>query len=344
MRYESINQWANPISSIRTMFRYVASAVAFIGHGDITSNANRAARNRPDPSSFVWHRRGKTRYGSWIAAATTLLLSGFYLVASANPVAEIIDGASWDLPIGESANIFLQRGWYQSSGTSYNANGRAISGPSTTEYIGLPSFAHFFFYDALPKVEFYWEVFQPAVNVEPPGHAQSVSGLGDPLINLSAYVRPIPNLLLGLENLTSIPVGNSNLTSHRFEIYPHIIADYKLGPLGFDGTFGAGIFASQHNGINSVKSGNLYFAETAVRYRLNPTFEPFITNTYQTQNSGTALFNDAYIPRKHQDDIGGGTKINFSHKRWISFWYYNTIDGKNVGKTNAVYFRFVNIF
>jgi hypothetical protein len=319
MNSASINQSVNSIWSIRTgLFRRVATAIAFVGRRNITSN--------------------------WLAAPTILLLCGFYYAASANPVAEIIDGASWDLPIGENVNIFLQRGWYQSSGTRYNANGSAVSGPSTTEYIALPSFAHFFFYDALPKVEFYWEVFQPAVNVEPPDHAQSVSGLGDPLINLSAYVRPMPNLLLGLENLTSIPVGNSNLTSHRFEIYPHIIADYKLGKLGFDGTFGAGIFTTQHNGIESVKSGNLYFAETAVRYRLNPTFEPFITNTYQTQNSGTALLNNAYIPRNHQDDFGGGTKINFSHKRWISFWYYSTIDGKNVGKTNAVYFRFVNIF
>ncbi len=312
MNSASINQSVNSIWSIRPgLFRIVATAMAFVGRRNIMSN--------------------------WLAAPAILLLCGFYYAASANPVVEIIDGASWDLPIGETANIFLQRGWYQSSGTRYNANGSAISGPSTTEYIGLPN-------DALPKVEFYWEVFQPAVNVEPPDHAKSVSGLGDPLINLSAYVRPIPNLLLGLETLTSIPVGNSNLTNHRFENYPHIIADYKLGKLGFDGTFGTGIFSTQHNGINSVKSGNLYFAETALRYRLNPTFEPFITNTYQTQNSGTALLNNAYIPRNHQDDFGGGTKINFSHKRWISFWYYRTIDGKNIGETNAVYFRIVNIF
>jgi hypothetical protein len=314
MRYDSIIQSTNPFASIgMSLFRNLATAMALV-------------------------RR------SWMAAATTLILSGFYHVASANPVVEIIDGASWDLPIGETVNIFLQRAWYQSTGTGYNASGTAVSGPSTTEYIALPSFAHFFFYDALPKVEFYWEFFQPAINVEPPGHAQNVSGLGDPLLNLSAYVRPLPNLLIGLENLTSIPVGESNLTSHRFENYPHIIFDYKLGRLGFDGTFGAGIFSAQHNGVASVKSGNLYFAETAVRYRLNRVFEPFITNTYQTQNSGTTLLNSTYIPRNNQDDFGGGTKINFSHKRWISFWYYNTVDGKNVGKTNALYLRFVNIF
>jgi hypothetical protein len=319
MRYDSFIQSTNPISSVATsLFRNLATTVALIGRRNMTSN--------------------------WLADATLFAICGFYHAASANPVVEIIDGASWDLPIGETVNIFLQRGWYQSSGTHYSANGTAITGPSTVEYVGLPSFAHFFFYDALPKVEFYWEAFQPAVDVQPPGNAQSISGRGDPLFNLSAYIRPLPNLLVGLENLTSIPVGESNLTSHRFENYPHIIADYKLGQLGFDGTFGAGIFSAQHNGINSVKSGNLYLAETSVRYRLNPVLEPFITNTYQTQNSGTALLDNTYIPRNHQDDLGGGTKINFSHKRWISFWYYSTINGKNVGKTNAVYFRFVNIF
>src|SRR4029077_16224346 len=129
MNSASINQSNNSIWSIRTgVFRRVATPMAFVGRRNITSN--------------------------WLAAPTILLFCGFYYAASANPVAEIIDAASWDLPIGENVNIFLQRGWYQSSGTRYNANGGAVSGPSTSEYIALPSFAHFFFYDALPKVEF----------------------------------------------------------------------------------------------------------------------------------------------------------------------------------------------
>ncbi len=120
MNSSSISQLVNSGRSIRTgSFRIVATAMAFVGRRNITPN--------------------------WLPAPAILLLCGLYHAASATPVVEIIDGASWDLPIGETANIFLQRGWYQSSGTRYNANGSAISGPSTTEYIGLPSFAHFFF-------------------------------------------------------------------------------------------------------------------------------------------------------------------------------------------------------
>src|SRR5271156_3199995 len=126
MRYDNFIQSANPISSVGTsLFRNLATAMVLVGRRHMASN--------------------------WLAGATLLSICGFYHAASANPVVEIIDAASWDLPIGETANIFLQRGWYQSSGTNYNANGTTITGPSTTEYVGLPSFAHFFFYDALPK-------------------------------------------------------------------------------------------------------------------------------------------------------------------------------------------------
>jgi hypothetical protein len=278
------------------------------------------------------------------AMALVGLLCGSHHRASANPVFELADGGNWDLPIVSSMNAIVQRGIYQSSGTSYNAEGKEVSGPSVTQYIGITSFIHLFSFDALPKVGFFWEVFLPVADIQLQGSIPSLSGLGDPLVALTAYMRPIPNLLLGLQNFTSIPVGSNELTSHRFENYPNIIFDYEIGRLGFDGTYGMGVFAAQHAGIDSVRSGNQLIAETAMRYQLTNMFAPFIVNTYQSQDSGTTVYSNAHIPGNHQDDLGGGVKISFSHKRWFSIYYYSSISGENTRKTNALYLKFANIF
>jgi hypothetical protein len=91
-------------------------------------------RTRRDPSSFAFDGRDNTRYGSWIVAATILFLCDVYHCASANPLVNILDGSNWDLPIVRSVNAVVQRGVYQSSGTSYESHGKAISGPSTTAF------------------------------------------------------------------------------------------------------------------------------------------------------------------------------------------------------------------
>jgi hypothetical protein len=179
MKTASIDQPTSPISTIGTrLLRNVATAMALIGRGNITSNANGAVRNQRRLSSFAFDGQHNIRY-RWVAAATVLfLLCGFHHGASANPVFEIADGGNWDLPIVPSLNAIIQRGVYQSGGKSYNADGKEVSGPSVTEYIGITSFVHLFSFDALPKVGFYWEVFQSVADIVLRGSIQSISGLG----------------------------------------------------------------------------------------------------------------------------------------------------------------------
>ena len=58
---------------------------------------------------------------------------------------------------------------------------------------------------------------------------------------------------------------------------------------------------------------------------------------YVYEPVGAAFFYARHLKRDSTvlvADFGGGTKINFSSKRWISFWYYSSIDGKNVGKSS----------
>jgi hypothetical protein len=345
MKFAGINLSIDLVSSIGTrLFREDRPAVTRDNSKGIPSTISSVAIYQRGVSVIPFYQRGPVRNRTWIIAVTALLFSGLYHRAQANPLFELLEGADWNLPIVPSAYGLIQRGMYQSSGTSYGARGETTSGPSTTEYLGITSLFHVFSYEALPNVGFAWEVLQPEVSVQPPGYAQSVSGLGDPLLYMSVYTRPLPNLMVGLQSFTSFPTGDSEVSSHRFEYIPHIAVDYTLGQWGFDGTFGAALFSTQHNGIDSVRSGNQYSAETALRYRVNGTFEPYVVNTYQTQNSGTTVVTKSYIPGNHQDDVGGGVKINFTQKRWISIWYYNTISGENVSKTNAAYFQFVNLF
>lgn len=129
---------------------------------------------------------------------TVALTANSTVAFAANPTFGIIGPVEWDLPIVPSANVFLQTGVIQSNNRVYTANGSTAKIPQSHLYEGISRFAHLFSFNSLPNVGFVWEVLVPEVRVE--GSGTGVSGIGDPLFDVAAYVRPFPNWLVGCES------------------------------------------------------------------------------------------------------------------------------------------------
>ena len=279
-----------------------------------------------------------------VSAVLVALMANSTVALAANPTFSIIGPAEWDMPIVPSANIFLQSGVIQDNNRVYNANGDTAKIPQSHIYEGISRFAHLFSYESLPKVGFAWEVLLPEVRIE--GSHMGISGMGDPMFDIAAYVRPSPNWLVGFQNIVSIPVGGSQVTNNRWVDYPSIISDVTFGKFGLDTTLGVGLPSTRHkSGEPDQTDGTMYMAEAALRYQALPWLAPFIQYNYQYNNSGHIHdANHTYIPSSRENVLGGGAKINFTPGRWLSIWYNKGISGRNTVQTNAIYLRFVNVF
>jgi hypothetical protein len=264
---------------------------------------------------------------------------------AANPPIAIVGPAEWDLPTVPSANVFMQTGVFQDSTNTYNASGQEVSTASSQTYEGISRWAHLFSFKSTPNTGFFWEYLQPEVYVQLPNN-QSASGLGDPMFDFGVYRNPTKSLTIGVQQILSIPIGQQQVTNHAWIYLPSIILDWHptsgaAKNFALDGTFGAGVFSGLR-GVTGAAAGHapgaLYYAETSVRYQMNSWLAPFVQNVYQTESSTN------FFQSNHEDDIGAGLKINFTGARWLSIWYLTGASGANTGKTNALYFRFVNIF
>ncbi len=297
------------------------------------------------------------------AVARRLLAGAAAIVAAmaalpawaANPPFAIVGPTEWDLPIVPSANVFIQTFYAQNSDVAYGRDGKQIAGPETHTFAGLSRWAHLFSFKSLPHVGFFWEYLQPEVDLQPSGNSNSVTGLGDPLFDFAAYVKPTSSFTIGYQNILSVPIGNNNLSNHAWIEFPTMIFDWHpSGPhwydrFGDDGTAGAGIFSTIHDtncaGVGQdCNVGDTYFLQDSVRYQLTSWFAPFVDDIYQGQSSGRTTVTHSRIFGNYENDIGGGAKFNFTANRWLALWYLTSTGGNNTVKTKAIYLRFVNIF
>lgn len=264
---------------------------------------------------------------------------------ASNPLVGIIEGENWDLPLLPSANVFIQSGMAQRNVKDYDTSGNSTAsatGGTTVE--GMTRLAHVFSFESIPDIGFLIEVFQPEFST-PTGGGNTVTGLGDPFVHAVAYKRFFDkNLLLGVGNILSFPVGSNEVSNHAWIDAPNIIADYKIGRLGFDGTLATGLFSKVSNGCTAqagcAQPGNLYTAEAAVRYVVTPWFVPFLSYTVQTEDHGHLTAAPIDFPGSRENDIGAGARFNLGHLRWFSIWYYNGINGANTTRANGLYVKF----
>jgi hypothetical protein len=152
--------------------------------------------------------------------------------------------------------------------------------------------------------------------------------------------------MFGFQNIVSVPIGNSEVTANSWAETPTFISDISYGKFGIDTTLGASFFSNYRDGdaANEHTNGNMYFFETSLRYQVLSWLAPFVTYNYQNNNSGYYTATDVRIPGSHENVLGGGIKVNFTPNRWLDVWYDRGLAGVNTAQTNAVYFRFVNIF
>ncbi|HEU4856681.1 MAG TPA: hypothetical protein VFS86_05195 [Rhodanobacteraceae bacterium] len=289
-----------------------------------------------------------------LAAAGLATLGLSQSALAGNPTYEIIGPSEWNLPIVPSANVFMQTGIGQVSGNVWDTGGNRQDIPSTHLIAGITRFAHLFSLKALPNTGFFWEVLVPEISVY--GQGNSVSGIGDPLFDFTAYWKPTPQSTIGFQNVISMPFGSNELSGHFWEYSPSIIGDVNIQNWELDGTLGMGFASTRHVNGTETDIGNMYFGEAAVMYHVTPSIAPFINFNYQKNDSSTDKATGEEMPGAapvfscvapggcHESVVGGGLKFNWGANRWLSVWYAAGVDGENTVRTNALYLRFVNIF
>lgn len=273
--------------------------------------------------------------------------------SAATPLISLVGPDEWDLPIVKSANLFLQSAFAQDSSEFYDPNRNshrlsALGVPGFHVYGGVTRFAHLFSFDSLPQVGFGIEYLQPWLDVQTPG--QSTTGLGDPLFELGAYFKPLPNLTLGYLNLPTIPAGSDELSSHFWSDTSAFIWNYHIAHFGFNGTLAYSKASIQHEGGKDTRIGDSYGAEVTALYQLNRWVAPLVgfvanhTGGAHDAASGASepglgpLLYGCVLPGGCTEKlVGGGVDFRIPSKHHWSIWYYSAIDGSNVIKTNALY-------
>ena len=312
------------------------------------------ARSCLDASSQQ-DRGSIVKNGFRVAAACAALAASVYAPAgsAATPLISLVGPDEWNLPVVKSTNLFLQSAFAQTNSEFYDPNGNshstsAIGVPSFHVYGGVTRFAHLFSFESLPEVGFGIEYLQPYADVQLPG--QSTTGLLDPLFELGAYFKPLPNFTLGYLNLPTLPVGSNELSSHFWTDTSAIIWNYHIGQFGFNGTLAYGVASTKHAGGKDIDNGDSYAAEVTALYELNHWVSPFIgfvahhTDGAHDANTGASvpgagvLLYSCLLPGGCTEHLfGGGLDFHIPSKHHLSIWYYSAIDGSNVFKTNAAY-------
>lgn len=327
-----------------------------IRHAIVSGTDSVGSRNRGATAEVIGQRMAK--HAKWpvlgAAIAAGIMLAGFSQSAlAANPTYAIVGPSEWNLPIVPSANVFIQTGIGQYSGSEYNVGGHKADIQGSHTYVGITRFAHLFSFQSMPKLGFFWEILVPTIFVQERGN--SISGFGDPLFDFTVYGKPVTGLTIGFQNIVSLPFGSNELSNHYFEYQPSFIIDYNAAKFELDGTLGAGFASTQHlNGLNT-DIGNTYFAEATASYHINASVSPFLAYNYQKNETSRDSDTGALAPGSapvfgcvapggcHESSIGGGAKFNFTPNRWLDVWYLAGVSGQNTVRTNAVYLRFVDI-
>ncbi len=317
-----------------------------------STRITRHARRTGTPAAVPTRKRSTSLICTALAGMAALGISQTALAG--NPTYEIVGPSEWNLPIVQSANVFMQTGIGQVSGSQWDDSGNRQNIPSTHLIAGITRFAHLFSLKAFPNTGFFWEVLVPEISVY--GHGNSVSGLGDPLLDFTAYWKPTPNSLVGFQNIVSTTFGSNDLSDHFWEYMPSFIGDVNIDKWELDGTLGMGFASTRHVNGTQTDIGNMYFGEFAVLYHATESIAPFVNFNYQKNDSSTDKATGAEMPGAapvfacagpggcHESVVGAGLKFNWSANRWLTAWYSAGVSGANTVRTNALYLRFVNVF
>lgn len=290
-----------------------------------------------------------------LAAVAVFAVLGFSQGAlAANPTYAIVSPSEWNLPITPSTFFFFQTGIVQVNNEAYDLNGDKYDLATNHLVAGISRFGQLFSFKSMPNTGFFWEVLVPEISVY--GHGNSVSGIGDPLLDLSVYWKPSPQSTVGFQNIVATTFGNTDLSAHFWEYMPSLFGDVNFGKWELDGTIGAGFPSDRNYGGTTTDIGNMYFFQGSLLFHATDKFAPFINFNYQKNKASRDKYTGELEPGAapvftcvepgacHESDVGGGIKWTWSATQWFTIWYMAGVSGENTVRTNAVVFRFVNIF
>jgi hypothetical protein len=251
----------------------------------------------------------------------------------------VIAPHEFNLPVDyEPFNIFAQYAWLNNNRSAWD-----IGDGSSDTLTSVSKYVRFWKIKALPKVGLLTEVAIPSVGVI--DDEGGVTGFADPQIGILAWVRPLPNLMVGGEWWFHVPFGDDELSNHAFDSDLTFVWDYQLGKFNFDGSAGI-LFKGdrRHSGDDWDRGENLH-ANLRFSYEFRKNIEPFFAFDWQTDSAVEDKDSDLTIARSSDEiAIGGGLHFNFTPGLIGDIWYMKGVDGRNAVKTDAVYVKVAVIF
>lgn len=260
----------------------------------------------------------------------------------------IIAPHEFNLPVDyEPFNAFVQYGLF-------NNNRRGYDGlkDSSSTLLSLSKYARFFKIDALPNVGFLWEVLLPAVSVI---GDDGNTGFADPQVGVLAWVRPIPNLMTGLEWWLQLPFGDNEFSDHAIDNIFSFVWDYQCGKFNFGGVTGITVMGDyRHAGWNYERGESLH-ASIRFAYEFARNIEPWVGLDYQTSSKGKAKKDfGGYLHKVNKGDTvyrsynelaaSVGLHFQFTSNLLGDVFYMRGFEGSNTLKTDAVHMKLAYVF
>ncbi|TAL99553.1 MAG: hypothetical protein EPN69_00040 [Rhodanobacter sp.] len=269
---------------------------------------------------------------------------------AANPAISIVAPDEWNLPLFQQpTNIFQQTLISQHNSMAYDASGNGIKGPGGSVVEGISRFAHAWQWGN-SKWGSFWEVFVPEVWEKLP-KGSSLSGMGDPLLNMTVYYKPTKNSYIGFNDIEVVPVGASQVSGHAWANLPYLALGYGISQWWFQGTFGAVFPSSASLPVAAcgdlptckVSAGDSYWAQVGGTFTVNQWWSLGLMDTWQHNLATNIEATNTRLDGSYENDIAPVVRFSFNPGTWVSLWYYRSIDGRNIVKTNALYMRFVKV-
>ena len=281
----------------------------------------------------------------FICSLLVTVLCSLDSIAAGIPL-NVIGPHEYALPVNyESFNALVQYGYLQNDNKSFDGKGNRVSGPDTTTAVGLTKYVRFFTLKSLPDVGLAWEIVLPEISVQKSG--LSVSGLGDPLPGVAAWIKPSKNSTLGIQSFLSVPVGADAVSDHTWGSLTTIVGDVQIADLDMCGQTGFIYKSIRHQtGLNDVDPGSTFHVNLRTAYRVHKYVEPFIAVDFQTTGAskddvtGQTIQNSA----SNETTVGGGLGLDFTDTIGLTARYDYGVDGKNTAVTNAFNFKFKYIW
>lgn len=253
----------------------------------------------------------------------------------------VIAPHEYELPVNyDDFSVFVQYNQVNVTKKYYDSRGKLVDGAKQTLYVGLSKYVYFTTFDAMPNVGWAFEAIVPEVRVGVRGGPNS-SGVGDPILGFATWIKPSGNSTLGVQSFLQPPIGSREVTSNYWSNLSSVLFDVQWEKISFVGDVGGVFRFAEEKKLGRFQPGDSFHTNLRWGYKFDDKsipLEPFLAFDFQSDSSGRDAFGGR-IPNGRDLSLGAGLLWKINDQYSVAAHYSRSVDGKNVPRTNAIYFR-----